>query len=1007
VNPLPTFALTALLVWSPTGGPMDVEAPSLTEATLEIAQTGTVTGQILDRANLRPVPAVQVLIADLGIGALTEASGRFTLSDVPVGTYELSVERIGYRTEVRQVEVRADEVTSVNIEIAQQALALDELLVTGTVGGTQRRAIGNVVDRIDAASLTESAPALNVEQLMSTRATGLVVQPSPGMVGTGTGIQIRGLGSMVLGAHPLIYVDGIRVDNNPSAGPPLRQGRQVSRFNDWNLQDIESIEVIKGPAAATLYGTEASAGVIQIITKRGAEGATTVDVSIQQGATWMMDPEGRVFKQHYYDPVTGVTDSINLYRYHRERTGENVFTYGHLQSYSASISGGSPTLRHYASLTYDDQTGIVDYNTNERFSGRVNLSLVPSETWDLDANLGFVRTNTRFAQAAPGFGVWDFLIWGRPTPSQLESTGGFAYAPLEVASQIEARSLFARTTGNFRLTHNPFGWLTHRLNVGIDYGNDQSTRLFPRVPPGETNWFGARGTGEKIAENTVSIYRTVDWSASASLPLTDDISSVTSVGVQYFHRSTEETTAEGTDFPTPSVTTVGGAATRLGGESFIENKSLGVFVQEQIGWRDRLFVTAAVRADDNSAFGADFDAAIYPKFSGTWVISEEDFFDIHRISQLRLRAAWGKAGRQPDVFDAVTLYQPKAGPGGQPAISPMQFGNPELAPEVGSELELGFDLGLLEDRVDVQFTWYNGWVNDAIANARVRPSLGFPGFQVVNLGEIKKWGTELSVNARVLDEARFGWDLGVNFATHKDRVEDLGDEREIAVGATQHHRVGYPIGALHTHRVVSAEFVPGSTSLQNVMCDGGAGASGWDQGGPPVPCDEAPLVFFGTPTPTWSGNVNTSVRVGRALRFGAMAEFRGGHIGESGDINAGHTSFSNTRAVNPVTDPILQAYRTVVQRAPSGIYDAGFARLREISVSYTLPEEWVSGYGFSRASINAAARNLWFLWRAQDEVWGSKIFDPETRTPGDTFAIRHQTTIPPASQFVTTIRLSF
>lgn len=979
-------------------GPIDLGRESLRQVSEVPARTGTITGVVRDRARMAPLSAAQVHIPDVGVGTLTSADGRFRLDQVPAGTHTLRVDRLGYVSAEVEVSVVAGETIEANIDLQQQALDLDEIIVTGTPGGTQRRAIGNVVERIDASRLVESAPAVNVEQLIGGRSPGVTVRPSPGMVGTGTSINIRGVSSLSLGNAPLIYVDGVRVDNNPSAGPPLRQGRQVSRFNDINPEDIESIEIIKGPAAATLYGTEASNGVIQIITKRGAQGPAVLDVAVRQGATWMQDPAGRLSPVYSFNPSTGVADSVNLYQREAD-AGRPVFQTGHLQSYTASLRGGTDLVRYYLSADFDDHEGIVDYNWHKKFSTRANLTVVPGDRWNIDANLGFVRSTTRFAQAAVGFGIWDMLVWGNPT--RLDTpTRGFQYASPETAGLIDSRSVYNRFTGGLQMSHIVTDWLTQRVTLGLDAGFDESSQLFPRIPAGQVNFFGARGTGQKLVENTGTLYSSLDWGASATFQLSPNLSSQTSVGVQYYHRQTSLSGAQGNNFPAPVVTTVSGAAVTLGQEDFIENKTLGTYIQQQFGWRDRVFVTGAVRADDNSAFGADFDAAIYPKFSATWVISEEDFWTLDRVNTLRLRTAWGQTGQQPDVFDAVRLYSPSTGPGEEPVLLPSSFGNPLLEPEVGEELELGFDAEILDGRMNLGLTWFNKTTKNAIVNSRVRPSLGFPGNQIVNLGEVKSWGTELTVGAELLRRGNFSWDLAVNVGTHKNEVTDLGGLPPIRHGTDQQHRVGYPISSIFANRVVGGE-LDDQGRLRNAMCDGGP-----ENGNQPMPCADAPEVFWGQPDPTWSGSVDSGITL-RGLRVSALVDFRGGHTYISGDINAGHTTFSNTRAVNPVTDPILQGYRTIVSRTGAGVFDAGFAKLRELSASYNFPTTWVERAGMSRASFNLSWRNVANIWRAQDEIFGTKIFESETANPGDSRNARFQTTLPPTSQFMSSLRVTF
>jgi outer membrane receptor protein involved in Fe transport len=249
--------------------------------------------------------------------------------------------------------------------------------------------------------------------------------------------------------------------------------------------------------------------------------------------------------------------------------------------------------------------------------------------------------------------------------------------------------------------------------LGKDYNSEKNQRLVPRVPNdafGELNgqpiapdvFWGRLALGDQVLEHGHNFFNSISYSATATFDVAS-IQSSTSVGLQYNTYQRENATLYGEIFPAPGLTTISAAAITRGDESWLENKTLGTYIQQQLGMRDqRLFLTAAVRGDDNSAFGAEFDAALYPKLSATWVISDEPFWGVDFFSQLRLRAAWGKAGRQPGVFDAVTLFDPETGPGGVPTVRMGNLGNPDLKPEVSDELELGCDASLLEDRLRVE-----------------------------------------------------------------------------------------------------------------------------------------------------------------------------------------------------------------------------------------------------------------------------------------------------------------
>ncbi len=960
------------------------------------AQESVISGVVIAEQSLRPLSGAQVVVDGSGRGTLTDARGRFMIPGLTGNEVMLRVALIGYRSVTRPVRVGD---TNIRIALAESAVELDEVVVTGTPGQTQRRAIGNDVAQVQAAQVVEIAPVADVQQLLGPRVSGVVVLPGSGNVGTGSVTRVRGVSSLSLSNEPLIYVDGVRMNNDPSAGPNIRQGRQVNRLNDINPENIASIEVIKGPAAATLYGTEAANGVIQIITKKGAAGRPSLDLVVKQGANWIMDLEGKIPTVYSRHPQTGELLSVNLYRQEKD-AGRDPFQRGQIQSYSANLQGGTDQVRYYLSADFDNTEGVVWYNWQKRLSTRGNVNLLLSDKLDASANMGFISGNTRFAQAAAGWGVWDQFVWG--SPSRLDTrTRGFLRAPPEVVAEIEANSDIDRFTGGLQLNYRPWNWMAQRLTVGMDNGNETNSILFPRHPEGTNYFFGGLSLGQKSVERRKSIYNTFDYSATATLEISPRVTTATSVGAQYYTKRFENVDALGQQFPAPVVRSVGGAAVSFANEDIIENKTFGLYIQEQLSFNNRVFLTAAVRGDDNSAFGENYNAVIYPKLSASWVVNEEPFWKLAAVNSLKLRGAWGMAGQQPDVFAAIRLYDPATGPGDGSVLTPQTIGNPDLAPERGEELELGFDMGLLNERVGMNFTYYNQRTRDAIVQKQVTPSLGFPGFQFVNLGEVRNRGMELTVDARLVEGQRFGWDLAMKLSSNDNEVVSLGGLPPIAIGGVQQHQEGYPVAAFFYKKIVQAELDADGRPV-NILCDGGP-----ENGGQAMPCADAPRVYWGTPTPKWEGAVSSTVTLLRNLRLYALVDFRGGHMLQNGDINAAHTTFRNSRAINEGEDPILLAYDRLGLTDATGFLDAGFAKLREVSGTYTLPPEWAGWLRASRASITVAGRNLATLWVAQRDIFGQPIPDPEVRTPSSNLSGYVQTVLPPFSQVVTTVRLSF
>src|SRR5690606_9822844 len=267
-----------------------------------------ITGRVTTTAG-EPLAAVPVFIAGSGNGALSQQNGRYLLLNVPARTRTVTGERIGFRWSSAEVVVAAGETVVQDFQLAEQALGLDEIIVTGTPGGTQRRAIGNAVTSLSATDVSQRTAVTNMQDLLGARTPGAQFGRITGNVGTGSAVVIRGIGSFNLGGDPLIYVDGVRTNNNSRSGPVRGDQREVNPLMDINPADIESIEIIKGPAAATLYGTEASAGVIQIITKRGAQGDAQFDMSIRQGINYLRNPSERIgMRFACSDILNGVCD---------------------------------------------------------------------------------------------------------------------------------------------------------------------------------------------------------------------------------------------------------------------------------------------------------------------------------------------------------------------------------------------------------------------------------------------------------------------------------------------------------------------------------------------------------------------------------------------------------------------------------------------------------------------------------------------------------------------------
>jgi TonB-linked SusC/RagA family outer membrane protein len=976
-----------------------------------LAAQGPVGGLVVSAETQQPLVGASVLVAGTNLGTLTNNDGRFLISNVPGQTVTLRISMLGHRTESIEATVGS---TDLQVALESSAIELDRIVVTGTAGGQTKRALGNTVTTLDAEEVVDKAPVESVAQLLNGRSPGVAIIHTTGMIGGGHRVRIRGSSSFSLSNEPLVYIDGVRVNNDQSSGP-INQGfgsQGISRWNDINPEDIESIEIIKGPAAATLYGTEASNGVIQIITKRGRSGSPRFNVSIKQGASWW-DPEDDLWTNYYDVDGDGTVETIDIVDLENERLDNctvgpddpitacprrPIWRTGHVQQYDLSASGGTDAIRYYFSGGYENSTGVDYDNDKEQYNTRLNLTATPSEKVDLSGSIGYTTGRTNLAWEAGGGGATWTTFFARPDDLGTQRRGFWSWTPEAYEDLVDTYQDLERTTISFTARHRPVSWFDHRLNIGRDYTREQDVELVNHDPRyGILSSTALRGYKETWDRRTE--YTSVDYSATARYSVNDDIETSTSVGGQMYRRDAGFIYAYGSGFPVPGLTSISATTlSRANSEYAVENVTVGAYIQEQVSWRNRVFVTAAVRADDNSAFGENFDLVTYPKISGAWVITEEPFWSFEPVSTAKLRAAYGESGQQPDAFVALRTFDPAPGPGGSSAVTPANLGNPDLGPERGQEWEFGFDAGLFDDRVSMEFTYYNQSTTDAILLREIAPSTGFSGLQYVNAGEIENTGIEFMVRGEPWVTDQHSLELQFNLGTNSNEVVSLGDitdEDYITVGSTNRHQVGYPVGSWFGEKVLSADLDANGDPI-NVMCDDGAGGT--------VDCASAPQVYLGRVTPKVEGGFGATLRLFERFRLFGQLDFKTGFQKLDGNYRV-RCWFFNECEENWFPerfDPVQIA--TIDGGYIDGlVQDADFAKLREVSLSYMVPAQWANRIGAADASITLAGRNL-ATWTKFEGLEPESSFNSGGRGGN---ILWEQNVLPQLHQFVATINLTF
>jgi len=982
-------------------------------------QSGTITGSIRDAQTSLALPSVQVFISGLDIGTLSQASGSYLLLNVPSGTYTLTAARLGYFTATQDVTVGAGAPLIVDFSLTEEALALDEIIVTGTAGGTQRRAVGNVVGSLDMASAQALAPVVDVSEALSTRIPGMISVPVSGHPGGGGArINIRGVTSVALGDQPLIVVDGVRINAEHRGSRRVATGR----LNDINPEEIESIEVIKGPAAATLYGTEASAGVIQIITKRGVEGAPVFDVAIETGSRWLGDPNGKM-PINYGRNAADELIQMNILDAQAARGNGPLFQNGAIKKASINVRGGTSTIRYMASLNRADQEGVVDFNFDNKTTGRLNLDITPSDRITIGAGLSVMDGLTRL----PG-DIWGYGLRGTPLTAAdyggiTSPNNGWAYKTGPERERNQRENLFdvSRTMVNMNVQLDLGRIGQHRLVVGVDRSDEVHHETYFKDP--DEAWGGTRGSGQRSIDEREFTTKTFDYGLSLPIQATESLGLTTSGGFQYYTKYIWDRGMEGQDFATRALTTISSAGSSEASESIVENTTIGFYVQEQVDWQGRIFLTGAMRFDENSAFGTDYGVQTYPKVSATWVVSEESFWNVGFMNTLRVRSAWGQAGRQPDALAASRLYSSVPGPGDAPVFAPSSYGNPLLGPEKGEELEVGFDASLFDGRANLEFTRYQKSTKDLITDRASLPSLGFPGRQFENVGEVTNWGTEIMLDVRILDQVGgwLSWDLVTAFATMDNELNSLGgDFDRIPIRRSTYQIEGYPLASLLNYRLLSADLDASGNAI-NMICDGGTGWKGLEFGGPEVPCQDAsgnttaPRLFWGTTTDKWTLNAMNSWTLYEDFRLYAAIEARGGATKHQDSVGSRHTAWTNSYGVNqPLTerDPLMVG-TMLLDRGALGYWDGGYVNLDEVGAQWTVPTSLASQLGMSRATLTFAMRNLGFLWQAEEGSYDGNLEpangkpDPRLTVGSIQFNGQQGTQLPLTTTAILGLRVSF
>jgi TonB-linked SusC/RagA family outer membrane protein len=1001
-------------------------------STFLIAQQGSVSGRVTDTDTGDPLVGANVIVVGTNLGAATDINGEYSISRVPAGAQRLNANYIGYASKSMNADIPTNGNAIGDFSLYVAALNLNEIVVTGAGSAVEKSKIGNSVGVVNMSSL-EDAPINNFSDILQGREKGVVMLPNGGLNGEGAQIRIRGTSTLSQSNEPVIYLDGVRLDNTMGAS---FGGGTPSRLDEINPDAIERIEILKGAAAASLYGTQAANGIIQIFTKQGAISKPQFTAEVIT-STSSFD-EGR-FKpnsgfardQATADRMAGLfseaKSGLKPYEVVEVPFVSWIYDKGSNQTVSASVRGGAPGATYFASLRYLNSDGPYDENATllnlpvgardpdkpgandyrDQFMMSATLNIIPTDRMRIRLSTNYSQTDHNTIQNNNNiYGTTSLIQMGKPEHSTASNaTGSIAFATARETTYRSLNNEGENTVISLQTSYR----VTDGLNVSGTFGLNTTLNKFTSLTP-----FGYNVDG-KVASNVQGylgkgsndkkVY-SMDVKADYALELGSALSLENVAGFQAFQTVQKNIEGSGSQFPGPGLQVLGALGSPGNPySSYSEVIEAGFLAQTRIGFEDWLYTTVGVRSDANSAFGADFSTITYPRLNVSYILSNH-LGQLGPVSTARLRMAWGKAGQQPGAFDQFTTYLPWASEFG-PGLAPGNVGDPSLSPEISTEIEMGGEVGLFNDKIAFDFQYWDRTVEDALIQRAYPASGGFFRTQLSNIGQLDASGWEVGVDASLLRNSKVSVDVFGSLSYLEEKIVSLGGAPEQKVGGSYPRyrnflTEGFSPGTYFGAKLNRDDKYPidingdgksdSDSDLLAFFTTGGAGVrSGWN---PVMATPTAADVTagrakgtgaldwnLGKPTPDYTSAFGLKVNYGKSWSVNTLFESRFGNYEVTNLTDAFRKSHSligrntpdaadaESRLMNPANagqgrlDAADDWVRKYLALSPySGlntIEDASFVRLRELSVSYSVDRTLAARLGLNSMIIAVSGKNLW------------------------------------------------
>ncbi len=1003
------------------------------------AQTRQITGLVSDRKE--PIFGATVQVKGTAIGTVTNANGRYVL-DVPTTATAVVIKSKGYKT----IELSIAGQSEINAILIVDNENLDEMVVTAFGIEHERKTLGYSSQKIGGDDLKKSGEQ-NMIQGLAGKAAGVYVQGSGGTPGASAKVLLRGNVTFTGENQPLIVVDGVPIDNSTSQSVAgdypynanLQGVNSSNRGVDINPDDIESMNILKGPAAAALYGVRAGAGAIIITTKKGKKGAKSFSVDLNSsieisqvnklpnlqmkysqgtgGGALNADQSGSIGAGIYKPGTTsanwgnltkdslGITPTDNM---------GNFFKTGYAYNNNISITNNTENSSMRVSIGRLTQSGVVPNTSFERTSARISMDSRLSKRFTMGGtvnliNSGGVRSQNGsnlsgvmlgLLRAPNSFNLNDPNQGGYKNPDGTQRQYfGIYDNPYWTVYENPFKDNVNRALGNINFTYDPLDWMSITYRLGTDMYTDQRKQIFAIG-----SWAPDNAPGGEIDENTQRYKEYYsDLLVTIKKDLSPDLKTTLLVGNNLNHRYSQDLFLRGRDLSAPGNYNLSNAATLYSSEGNVTIRTAALFADFNAAYKNFLFIGLTGRNEWASTFGTAKNNFFYPSANISLVFSE--LVKIPKMSFGKVRLAYAQAGMSPDPYRTRTYFTratytdgftgglsfPYLGQNGYGYSS--LIGNPNLRPERNTGMEVGADIRFFESRFGIDFTYYNQKSTDLLVTRPIAPSTGYSNLYT-NAGSMVNKGIELIVSGTPVKTKDFSWDINVNYARNRNTVLELGEGlKEISLESGFTEMGAYaiknlPYGVLYGtrwDRTSNGDLIIGANGLPRKALERGQ---------------------IGNPYPKWYGGIRNTftykklsftflwdVRVGGDIWNGTWARLN--NIGRTAESAEGREKFyiipgQKVVSVNPdgsenyesndIKISAYNYYRTFkgdggAYAAENAIQDGGWVRLRDASISYALPIGPKASRKIKGVTLSVTGRNL-LLFTDYTGV------DPETSLTG-------------------------